>query len=191
VQYVSTLGNDGLYRKYGVFGIRGRMVPQNLMTAESWVVKSDSRDPDADMTEEEERFVTTNPHADQLREVFRIAHIDFGRVDYGIVNGRIEVFEINTNPTFSRARITQDRKMIRRKLTIEGLVAGFRDLDAGAHGTGVVRFRTPKPKLHRLRNRGWSRRIKDRIAYWRWWTDSMRTRSQRAVEHRQPQPEAK
>ncbi|HEY1385609.1 MAG TPA: hypothetical protein VGF43_18430 [Dongiaceae bacterium] len=190
VQYVSTAGGDGLHRKYGVFGIRGRMVPQNLMTAESWVVKSDSRDPDADMTEEEERFVTANPHADQLREIFRIAHIDFGRVDYGIVDGRIEVFEINTNPTFSRARITHDRKMIRRKLTIEGLVAGFRDLDAGRHGSGVVRFKTPKPKLHRLRNRSWSRRIKDRIAYARWWLESLGPRSQQAIEHRQPQPEA-
>jgi hypothetical protein len=101
------------------------------------------------------------------------------------------VFEINTNPTFSRARITQDRKMIRRKLTIEGLVAGFHDMNAGTHGTGVVRFRTPKPKLHRLRSRSWSRRIKDRIAYCRWWLDGARRRSQQSVEHRQPEPEAK
>jgi hypothetical protein len=142
------------------------------------------------MTEEEERFVTSNPHAELLREIFRIAHIDFGRVDYGIVNGRIEVFEINTNPTFSRARITHDRKMIRRKLTIEGLVAGFRDLDAGHHGSGLVRFRIPKPKLHRLRSRAWSRLIMDRIAYARWWLDSVRPRSGEARERQKPQLEA-
>jgi len=168
VQYVSTSGQDGQYRKYGAFCLRGRVVPQHLMVGESWVVKRDTTDRDTDMSDEEELYVRTNPHADELRRVFQLAQIDFGRADYCVVNGRLEVFEINTNPTFPRARITNDRKMIRRKIVIDGLMAGFRDLDAGSHDRGVVRFRTPKPKLHRLRNRSWSRRAKDWVARWRW-----------------------
>ena len=168
VQYVSTAGSDGHYRKYGAFCLRGRIVPQHLMVADSWIVKRDSTDRDTDMSEEEELYVRTNPHADELRRIFQLAQIDFGRADYCVVDGRIEVFEINTNPTFPRARITNDRKMIRRRIVIDGLIAGFRDLDAGPHDGGVVRFRTPKPKLHRLRNRSWSRRAKDWIAHWRW-----------------------
>jgi len=190
VQYLSTAGSDGMFRKYGAFCIRGRVVPQHLMVSDSWVVKSGNVDRDSDMSEEEEMFVRNNPHVDQIRRVFQLAQTDYGRADYCVIDGRVEVFEINTNPTFSRARITLDRKMIRRKLFIEGLVAGFHDLNAGTHGRGVVRFRTPKPKLHRLRNRSWSRRLKDRLTYLRWLAGGMRVRSKETPEHGRPQAEA-
>lgn len=189
VQYLPSADGDGMYRKYGAFCLRGRIVPQHLMIADSWIVKSGTRERKGDLSDEEERYARDNPHADALRRIFALAQIDFGRADYCMVDGRIEVFEINTNPTFPRARITQDRRMIRRKMVIEGLVAGFYDLDAGQHGGGVVRFRTPKPKLHRLRNRSLSRRVKDWLACWRWRADNA-GQSQQAVEHGKPQPES-
>jgi hypothetical protein len=191
VQFLPSADQDGTYRKYGAFCLRGRVVPQHLMRAKSWVVKRDTRDGPEELTEEEERYARENPHADQIRRIFALAEIDFGRVDYCVVNGRVEVFEINTNPTFPRARITQDRKMIRRRIVVEGLMAGFRDLDAGRHDVGVVRFRTPKPKLHRLRNRALSRRIKDVLALLRWHRSAPGERSQPSAEHRKPQPESK
>jgi hypothetical protein len=33
----------------------------------------------------------------------QLANIDFGRIDYAVVNGEIQVFEINTNPTIGSA----------------------------------------------------------------------------------------
>jgi hypothetical protein len=190
VQYVPATGPDGLHRKYGALCFRGRVVPQHLMMADAWVVKREMTDTGGGLSEEEEAYVTGNPHAQALRDIFRLAEIDFGRADYAVANGRIEVFEINTNPSFPRARITQDRRMIRRKIVIEGLVAGFADLDAGSHGAGIVRFRTPKPKLHRLRERSWSRRFKDRLAGIRWRIDGLRPGLQEPVEHRMPQPKS-
>ena len=43
-------------------------------------------------------YVRTNPHADELRKLFGAANIEYGRIDYTIADGRIQVFEINTNP---------------------------------------------------------------------------------------------
>ena len=187
VQYVRATGPDGLHRKYGAFCLRGLIVPQHLMISDSWVVKRAMTDAATDLSEEEEAYVTSNPHADQVREIFRLAEIDFGRVDYGLIDGRMEVFEINTNPNFPRARITQDRKMIRRRIVIEGVVAGFAAMDAAPHAHGLVRFRTPKPKLHRVRNRPWTRRLKDALTWCRWQAAGLRTTS-KPVEQGKPQP---
>ena len=51
---------------------------------------------------EELDYVTNNPHAAWLEEVFTVAGIEFGRIDYGVYHGRPQVWEINTNPTFAR-----------------------------------------------------------------------------------------
>jgi hypothetical protein len=186
VQYVRAAGADGLHRKYGAFCLRGLIVPQHLMISDSWVVKRGMTA--ADLSVEEESYMKSNPHADQVREIFQLAEIDFGRMDYGLVDGRMEVFEINTNPSFPRARMTQDRNMIRRRIVIEGVVAGFAAMDAAPHAQGLVRIRTPKPKLHRLRNRPWTRRFKDALTWGRWHAAGLRTAS-KPVEQRQPQPE--
>ncbi|MGK7892784.1 MAG: hypothetical protein AB4372_03825, partial [Xenococcus sp. (in: cyanobacteria)] len=47
---------------------------------------------------EEEQYVKTNPHESFLRDIFRLARIEYGRIDYGLINGIPQVWEINTNP---------------------------------------------------------------------------------------------
>lgn len=42
--------------------------------------------------------MTDYPHAAHVRAVFDHAGLVFGRMDFGIVAGRIETYEINTNP---------------------------------------------------------------------------------------------
>lgn len=168
VQYISARDQSGLHRKYGAFRFRDRIVPQHLMVADNWVVKRALTDPAGDAIAEERSYVRDNPHAERLLRICDLAQIDFGRIDYCIANGRIEVFEINTNPQFPRARITQDERMIRRRIVIEGVLDGFRRLDAPNTVRGVVRFKSPKPKLHRLRERSLRRRIGDWLACLHW-----------------------
>ena len=191
VQFVSTADQAGLYHKFGAFCFRGRIVPQHLMISDSWNVKRGNTDRGADLTQEEESYVRDNPHAEQIRRIFQVAEIDFGRADYCVVNGRIEVFEINTNPTFPHARFSHDRKMIKRKIVLSGVYAGFKDLDAAPHGNGLVRFKTPRPKMHRLRNRPWSRRIRDLATLWRWRTGTVQSAAPVPIAARDPQPEPK
>jgi hypothetical protein len=168
VQYLSARDEQGRHRKYGAFRFGDRILPQHLMVSDSWNVKRAMTNLTAQQVEEERDFVVNNPHADQLMKIFDLAEIDFGRADYCVSNGRIEVFEINTNPQFPRARITNDEHMHRRKIVVEGIIAGFRGLDPPNAGRGLARFRTPKPKLRRLRDRSLRRRVMDWVTFCRW-----------------------
>ena len=143
VQYLSARDEQGRHRKYGAFRFGDRIVPQHLMVSDTWVVKRDLTDLGVQPIEEERAYVIENPHAERLLNIFDLAEIDFGRIDYCISNGRIEVFEINTNPQFPRAVITDDERMLRRKIVVEGILAGFRHLVPPNARRGIARFRTP------------------------------------------------
>lgn len=168
VQYVPYEDATGVFRKFGAFNFSGRVVPQHLMLADSWVVKRGSSEITAQRSTEELDYVQDNPHAEHLRRIFRIAEIDFGRVDYCIADDRIEIFEINTNPNLPRARIDNEGRQARRKLVIEAALAGFADLNAGCPARGLAKFHYPHPKLHRLRDRALWRRLNDRLEGLRW-----------------------
>jgi hypothetical protein len=168
VQYLPARDTQGRHRKYGALRFGDRIVPQHLMVSDSWIVKRALTDLTAELVQEERDYVVNNPHAEQLLKIFELTEIDFGRVDYCVSNGRIEVFEINTNPQLPRARVTDDEHMLRRKIVVESIIAGFRHLDPPNARRGLARFRTPKPKLQRLRTRSLRRRLMDWMTYCRW-----------------------
>ncbi len=59
--------------------------------------------------------------------------IEFGRMDYAIVDGRIQVFEINTGPTLLRWTLLKPDQALRRpavRLISEGLYEAFDNLDS-------------------------------------------------------------
>jgi hypothetical protein len=56
----------------------------------------------ARMAEEEVDYLVTNPHEAQLREIFELAHVEYGRIDYAMKDGRLQTWEINLNPTIGR-----------------------------------------------------------------------------------------
>lgn len=168
VQYVPYADSQGIFRKYGAFHFRGRIVPQHLLAADSWIVKRAAGEASAALIDEELEYVRENPHAERLRKIFRLAETDFGRVDYCVANGRIEIFEINTNPNFPRARIEDDGRQNRRRAVLEGVLQGFAELDPPHAGRGLAKFHFPQPKLHRLRGRPMWRRIQDVATGVRW-----------------------
>ena len=68
------------------------------MCSTDWQVKeADLRAPE--LLREELAFVEANPDEVRLREVFELAHVDYGRIDYSRLDGELQVWEINTNPT--------------------------------------------------------------------------------------------
>jgi hypothetical protein len=170
VEYRQKPDSDGIYRKYGALYFRGRVVPQHLFVSTNWLVKRSTMELSPEMVAEEEHYVIDNPHADHLRRVFELAETDFGRADYAVVDGKIEIFEINTNPNLPRMRLEEDARTRRRLHAVRGVVEGFRELDGARTGKGLIRFKTPKPKLHRLRNRSIWRRGQDLAAACRWRT---------------------
>ena len=53
---------------------------------------------------EEYRLIKDNPYADKILNIFNIGHIEYGRIDFGLVENKIETYEINTNPYVSFTR---------------------------------------------------------------------------------------
>jgi len=168
VQFCDSGDATGTYRKYGAFCFGGLVVPQHLVVADQWMVKRGMAALTPELIAEEERYVFDNPHAEHLRTVFALAGIDFGRADYCVADGRVEVFEINTNPGFPSARNPNDGRMVRRNHVIGGVLSGFASLDGDTKCSGLAKFHFPKPKLHRLRDRSAWRRISDRAIGLRW-----------------------
>jgi hypothetical protein len=130
---------DGWFRKYGVIRCGDRLIPQHLMRGKHWVVKSRVRDADAELAREELAFVQSNPHRDKLLEAFNIAGVEFGRVDYGIWKGRLQVYEINTNPHFPRFE-KRDHRREMRELIREELLGAFDKISVESLPDKTIRF---------------------------------------------------
>jgi len=97
-EYCAEADARGRFRKYGAFLLDGEIVPRHLLVNEHWVAKGRDRESCNDTIPEQIEYARKNPHAEALERAFEIAEIDYGRVDYTIVDGRIQVYEINTNP---------------------------------------------------------------------------------------------
>ena len=96
IEFCDTADATGLYRKYGAFVVGDRIVPRHIFFSRNWHVRvADIVDPAT--TEEELRYLDGNPHADALLDSCRQAGISYGRIDYGMLDGRPQIWEINTN----------------------------------------------------------------------------------------------
>jgi hypothetical protein len=89
---------EGVHKKYGVLYVGGAVIPRHILCSAQWLVQGKTSFVDERVVEEERRFIEENPHEREVREILQRARIDYGRIDYGVVGGRIEVYEINTNP---------------------------------------------------------------------------------------------
>jgi len=97
VEFCDTADAHGIYRKYSAFRVGDRIVPRHLLFSRDWAVKIVDLHRAAEVAEELE-YVRTNPHRKELMAIFELARIEFGRIDYALREGKIQVWEINTNP---------------------------------------------------------------------------------------------
>lgn len=102
VEFCSTADAHGQYRKYGAFIVGDRIIPRHMSLTPNWMVKHAGTVFTRESLLEEQAYVFGNPHHDQLREIFTLAAVDYGRIDYAVKDGRIQVWEINLAPTIGR-----------------------------------------------------------------------------------------
>ncbi len=145
---------DGQFRKYGAFCIGGQVVPQHVLRGPDWIVKSNRAAASASFAAEELAWVRDNPHADRIREIFEFAGIDFGRLDYTVIDGRVVPYEINTNPTFPRFRGGDATREERRAPILNGLAAAFAAIDTPG-ASGRITFRPDPAGARYIKRRRW------------------------------------
>lgn len=103
VEFCDTADGDGVYRKFSAFRVGDRILPRHVLFSRSWVVKDlDLLEPHH--LEELRAYCRTNPHEHELRSIFDLAEVRYGRIDYSLLHGAVQVWEINTNPIIARPR---------------------------------------------------------------------------------------
>lgn len=136
VEFLDTSDGDGTFRKCSAMRIGPALLSRHLLFGGDWVVKKPGM-LDAARLREEQEFLDTFPHREQVHAAFEIARIDYGRIDYSVLDGRVQVWEINTNPVLiphprrvAGARL--DRNLRFRDQVIEALGALESGLAPGA-----------------------------------------------------------
>ncbi len=152
VEFAGPPDEDGLYRKYGAFNVGGRIIPRHLQVSSNWMVKGDSREVTPGIVEEETKYIEANPHDAQLQHIFGLAKIDYGRIDYTVRGGRIQVFEINMNPQIVKPGQSRDsaRASVKERFAVRFAEALAKlDHTAPVRSSIPVRF-DPRP-FHKRR----------------------------------------
>lgn len=105
IEYVDASSTDGMFIKMSGFILGDNVMPRYLNYGPHWMVKSTVYLNDELMEQrqqEVEAYMRTNPHREWLRQVFKEANITYGRADYALVKGELQLWEINLNPAFVR-----------------------------------------------------------------------------------------
>ena len=69
----------------------------------------------------------SNPHEAEVRRIFDLARIEYGRIDYAFRDGRMQVWEINTNPMLaSDDSSANPARRGTHDLAVRQLIAAFR-----------------------------------------------------------------
>jgi hypothetical protein len=102
IEFCDTADQSGLVRKYGAFIVGDRVIPKNLAVSRDWMVKRQGTEDGPEFIEENVAYVVSNPHREALVEIFQLAGIGYGRIDYAVKNDRIQTWEINLTPTIGQ-----------------------------------------------------------------------------------------
>jgi hypothetical protein len=96
VELCDTADAAGRYVRYAALAVAGRVIPWRAAIARAWDGAG------AEGGDEARRlagtYLATNPHAGALREICALAAIDWGLVEYGLLDGRPQVWGIDTDP---------------------------------------------------------------------------------------------
>ena len=143
VEYCDTADAAGIYRKYSAFRVGDRILARHLFHSQKWMLKK------ADLVEEphvreEVDYLQSNPHAEQLRQVFDLAHIEYGRIDYAMLDGRVQVWEINTNPTITiPPSRTPPGRLLGQGLFAQALESAWKTIELPPAQTSPLRLDVP------------------------------------------------
>ncbi len=99
VEMVGERWPDGYYRKFAAFRIGDTIYAQHCAMSKSWFVKNAPDHLLAAHRAEITNYIAENPHADEVMQIFDRARMQYGRIDYTLAEGKLMVFEINSNPT--------------------------------------------------------------------------------------------
>ena len=153
VEFTDTADAEGLFRKYAAFIVGSEIIPRGLARGRQWMLKIAGTEFTASMVREEREYVFENPHERELRRIFEIARVEYGRIDYSVKDGVLQTWEINSNPTIGRGQRPRPGSIPEalvplRQATKEHFYrkfqAAFEGIDTGGQSPGRSRSATDR-----------------------------------------------
>lgn len=148
IEYAGQEVAPGVWQRFATYRVGNQLIAHHNAVDFGWVAK-DVKDKDRLLShpmlptfvENERRFVTGNLYEDVLRQAFDLAGIDYGRADFSLVDGRPQIFEINTNPAHGSHRViyreTFPQRVATQRLAEERLYDVLRAADL-PNGRSIV-----------------------------------------------------
>lgn len=138
VEFCDTSDAQGTFRKYTACKIGDRIIPTHILFGPRWMLKTTPADYEASVgeervaaeTAEEAHYVYDNPHEDELRRVFGLALVDYGRIDYAMLDGKMQVWEINSNPNMLGHSSMRPGREQMAEHSAKELVSAFEEIDS-------------------------------------------------------------
>lgn len=140
VEYEETRDAEGLYRKYSVLRVGDAHLGRHILVSRNWMLKVADL-VDAESLRAEEAYLHEVPQLDVIRRCFAIARVEYGRIDYAVrEDGRLAVWEINTNPGQMprRAKLHAARIPFQER-AVRPLIESFVALDRACTATAPIR----------------------------------------------------
>jgi len=143
----------GLFRRLSMWRIGERLVAAPIVHQDGWLVKYGRLNAATPaLYDEELAIVRENPFEPALRKAFEIADIEYGRADFGLLRGRPQVYEINTNPQIAPGAAHPSAvRMESQRVAWERYLEALREVAAPAERRGSVSLPGRRLRAHRER----------------------------------------
>lgn len=134
VEYCAQPLPSGVFRKRAAFRVGDRVLGTLAVHDTNWSAKYGQLGvADESLYREEWESFDRCQHERELTEAFDIARLTYGRVDYSLVEGKVQIYEINSNPTIGRTlEHPSPWRLQSAALAEQLLVDAFRCIDSSA-----------------------------------------------------------
>ena len=163
IEFLDSSDHEGVYVKYSAFRLGDKILPRYLNFSRDWHVKATLARQNSLMKDRQNlihEYMSSNPHEKWLMEVFEMANIEYGRADYSIVNGKLQLWEINLNPAFVRTPGNVNKDNDQQRFMRDAFYKGFFDQ------IEKVNFESPesvKLEISKKQEQSFKRPIKRRL----------------------------
>lgn len=154
VEYRAEPFEGKIFRKLSMYKIGNQIIGTPSGHDKHWTVKRGEKGvASAEAYSEDLEQLKSKPYLDQALKVFQTGNVDYGRVDFGIVNGKPEFYEINTNPSikFHKEHPFKDRVKA-FELTQKQYTEAILSIDMS---NSSKKIKIIPPKTFRISPRGW------------------------------------
>lgn len=139
VEFAGEADTRAFHRTFSAYCLAGRVIPGHLVFSRRWRARTTDEPVEDWMLVEERAYLSANAHADLVRGVFRLARVDFGRVEFGVVGGRVQIYGIDTTPVICVPSDDRQAAHFPRHLVgVDRLIEGLNELSRLASGAGEL-----------------------------------------------------